>query len=211
VQVVLSLNYKMKILKSVTVLAVLFLLGIAGQVQAQATGGNKAKFIRPIGIQAVNDAAGATINFGVLVPNGSGGTVFVSHDNYPSGSYGSAGGAGAIMLTHDAPVAHAADFTITGEPNYVYEITTSNPMTLSLLDGSATMQLTWGPAYVMVGGPTAPPIYGQNSDPFVYNNWLSNLNAAGNGRISQGATLTVSAHQAPGLYTAQWFETVTYN
>ncbi len=132
--------------KIITFAAVFAVLGTSGIVMAQNVGGQKCKFIRPIGIQAVNDEAGATINFGVIVPNGVGGSIHVNHDNYPSG-YGTAGGAGAIMLTHDAPAAHAADFRVTGEPNYVYKVTTSNPMTLTLSDGSATMQLSWAGAW----------------------------------------------------------------
>jgi Domain of unknown function (DUF4402) len=208
--------------KKISLVAVIILLVYTGQLQAQnsntKTGTAGCGIVKPIKLtaaSALTDPNGAELNFGVIVPGVTAGSVFISHDltwltpNTP----GTTGG--TTVLTHgdDNPKAHAADWSVSGEPNFTYEVTTSNPTTLTLSDGSGTkMMMNWAPAYVLVGGVgNHVTTFGINQDPESYTNWISILNAAGQGGFSQGAVITVGAGQQPGLYVGSWSETVNYN
>ncbi len=115
----------------ITFLTVLILFGASGILRAQNTGGQKSKFIRPIGITPVQDAYGATLNFGVIVPNKTqGGVLYIGRDGSwlsPGAPGVLSGGATVLNFADDRPKAHAADWNVTGEPNYLYQVTTSNP------------------------------------------------------------------------------------
>jgi Domain of unknown function (DUF4402) len=211
----------MKILLTIAVC-----LSIAGIANAQnsntKTGTAGCGIIKPIKLtatSAITDPNGAELNFGVIVPGTSSGSVYIGHDiTWLTPAVSGATG-GATVLTHadDQPKAHAADWSVAGEPNFTYEVTTSNPTTLSLADGSGTtMTMMWGPAWVFVGGVgNNSTIFGAGQDPEAgsnpYTNWISILNGAGQGGFSQGAVITVGAGQQPGLYVGSWTETVNYN
>jgi Domain of unknown function (DUF4402) len=207
-------------------LTIALCLSVAGIANAQnsntKTGTAGCGIIKPIKLtatSALTDPNGAEVNFGVIVPGATSGSVFIGHDATwltPSVP-GSSGGCTILNNADDQPKAHGADWSVAGEPNFTYEVTTSNPTTLTLTDGSGvTMMMTWLPAWVFVGGVgNNSTIFGAGQDPGAgsnqYTNWISILNAAGQGGFSQGAGLTVGAHQQPGLYVGSWTETVNYN
>ncbi len=117
--------------------AIFFILGSAGIVHAQNVGGQTGKFIKPIGVNEVG-----LLNFGAFVPSPtSSGAVGVSPESSVGGgaswsaSNGIKGNSTNTAGVDQGPMFHAADFAITGEPNFSYTTTTSNPETLTITDG----------------------------------------------------------------------------
>ncbi len=114
---------------------------------------------------------------------GIGGTVTVS-------PLGARSKTGAVVLATQGGTPMAAQFLITGTPGATYTITLPSDGTVLLSSGASTMALN---------GFTSTPS-GANVP----------LGGGGTQTITVGATLTVSAYQAPGNYTGAFSVTVNY-
>lgn len=150
----------------------LFFLLFAGSLMAQV----------PISISKDRD-----MNFSTIAASSGGGTVVLS----TSGSRSATGG--IILPTINGTVS-AAQFTVTGEPGFTYEITL--PTDLILYESGV------GPAYMIVNGFTRTP------------SATGTLNlTTGTETVLVGATLNVSGAQTAGSYTNDvGFQiTVNYN
>jgi hypothetical protein len=123
------------------------------------------------------------LNFGnIAVSVSTGGTVTL----VPSGTR-SAGGGGVTLPATSGTVA-AANFTVSGNASYTYAITL--PTTVTISNGSHSMT---------VNGFTSSP------------SSTGAISTSGTQTITVGATLNVSAAQAPGTYTNAAAVPVTVN
>ena len=157
-------------------------LGFASNsfAQASATASASATMITPISI-----AKNVDMSFGnIAVAASTGGTVVLA----PAGTRAT-GGAGGVTLPATTGTVSAADFTVTGTPDYTYAITLPTSATLS--DGSGH---TMG-----VDGFTSTP------------SATGTLSSGGTQDLTVGATLTVAAAQASGTYTNATGVPVTVN
>lgn len=124
----------------------------------------------------------APLSFGAFAA-GTGGTITVN----------AAGGrtrTGSVVLASQGGVASAAQFLLTGTPGSTYTITLPSDGTVFLSNGGSTMAIN-----LFTSLPTGANIP---------------LGGGGTQAISVGATLTVSAAQAPGNYTGSFNVTVDY-
>lgn len=137
-----------------------------------------------VGAHIVNPISIAKVtdmNFGDVVPSVAGGSVVLDTAGVPTPSGVNLGSGGAART--------AATFTVSGQAAYTYAIT---------LPGSAT--ISDGATHSMSVG-----------------SWTSNpsgtglLGGGGTQALALGATLTVGANQAPGVYSGSFNVTVTYN
>jgi len=122
------------------------------------------------------------LSFGAFAA-GTGGTITVS-------AAGARSRSGSIVLASQGGVASAAQFLITGTPGATYTITLPSDGTVVLSSGGSTMALN-----TFTSTPSGANIP---------------LGGGGTQVISVGATLTVSAAQAPGNYTGSFNVTVDY-
>jgi hypothetical protein len=125
----------------------------------------------------------ADMNFGNIAVSTTGGTVIMS----PAGIRSNTGG---ITMPAVSGTVSAAAFTVAGQANYVYDITLPSSEVV-LTNGANTM----------------------NSAIFTTDITASQgtLSAGGSQQIKVGATLTVSAGQAPGTYSTSTPFNVTVN
>lgn len=132
------------------------------------------------------------MNFGTMAVSSGGGAVVLS----ASGSRTASGG---LMLPSFTGTVSAAQFTVTGEPNYTYTITL--PATFELTTASAGTDQTM-------------TVNAFNSTTF-NNSSINNTGilTGGTDTVSIGATLNAGASQTAGSYTntVDFQVTVNYN
>ena len=122
------------------------------------------------------------MDFGTIAATGTAGTVVLGTDN-------SRTAVGPALVPPAAGV--AASFTVAGEPNKTFTITLPADGTVSLISGGNTMA-----ANTFVHNAGANPV----------------LSGAGAGAFTVGATLSVAANQAAGIYTSASFNVrIDYN
>ncbi len=192
--------------KIITFAAVFAVLGTSGMAQAQSTGGQQAKFIRPITLSVWK-----AMNFGTFVPGVGGGTVTVVHDNASGSTQTPAGYTGSVQKAGtQGPQEQPMDFKMTGEPNMLFTLSSSNPTEITLTGpGGHTMLLNpFFPPFVIQAGNTGPA--GTGIGARGVGAITVQFDATGSAWTSEGGTLNVSGRQAPGLYTASWTETISY-
>jgi len=138
-----------------------------------AQGSATAEVVAPITLQHVN---GATLNFGTFTTGDAGGTVVVDQTGVGTAT-------GEVTLLSGS--VEAADaFTVAGDPNRAFTITTAGG---TVSNGTDTMTFT-----------TSAPNAGA-------------LDAAGAAAFSVGGTLTVAGGESAGTYTGSYNVTVAYN
>jgi len=123
-----------------------------------------------------------SLSFGSFAA-GAGGTITIN-------SVGARFKSGSVVLASQGSVASAAQFLITGTPGATYTITLPSDGTVVLSSGASTMAVN-----TFTSTPSGANIP---------------LGGGGTQTISVGATLTVSAAQAPGNYTGSFNVTVDY-
>lgn len=122
------------------------------------------------------------LSFGAFTA-GSGGTVSVS----PAGARGKTGS--VILVNQGAPAA-GAQFTISGTPSALFDITLPANGTVFLSDGAAG-------SMALNNFTSSPSVSGV-------------LSGGGTQTITVGATLTVNSAQTPGSYSGSFIVTVNY-
>lgn len=159
-----------------------FLFGFAANSYSQvsANAASSATIVTPIAISKAID-----MNFGNLAVSATGGTVILA----PASTRSLTGGVTLPVVTGTVT---AAEFSITGQPNYTYSITLpSNSLTITeTVGGTATMTVS---------------NFTSNPTP------TGTLNGSGAQTLKVGATLNVDANQAAGSYTNATGFTVTVN
>lgn len=121
------------------------------------------------------------IAFGAFAA-GTGGGVVIS----PAGSRSATGGVVLIAISEG----EAAQFTISGDPDFTYSISLPSDGTVALDDGAGhSMEIT--------GFTSHPALTGQ-------------LSGGGSQALAIGATLNVGAHQPAGNYAGDFPVTVNY-
>ncbi|HEY3875619.1 MAG TPA: DUF4402 domain-containing protein [Candidatus Kapabacteria bacterium] len=196
------------------VLCALAFSGIAtiGMAQSTATanGTSSATLIKPLTLSVWK-----AMNFGTFVPGPTGGTVTVVHDNVSGGTNSPAGYTGSVSKAGtQGPQEQPMDFKMTGQANFLVNLSTTNPTTITLTkvgDITKTMVLNpFFPPFVIQAGSTGPVgsgIGARGVGPSI----LIQLDLNGQAWTSEGGTLNVHANQSPGTYQASWTETVAYN
>ena len=163
-------------------LAAIALVGLASSANAQATATANASATIVTPISIVNNA---DMNFGnIAVQTATGGTVALTASAAPTRT---AGGAGGVTLPNVTGTVTSAKFTVSGTANYTYTIT---------LPGSAV---------VLSSGAN-----NMNATAFI-NSAAGTLSGTGSQIFYVGATLTVAAAQAAGVYTTATPFNVTVN
>jgi hypothetical protein len=114
---------------------------------------------------------------------GTGGAVVIS----PAGSRSATGGVVLISASDGA----AAQFTISGDPDFVYSITLPTDGTVALTDGA-------GHSMEVTGFTSHPALSGQ-------------LSSGGSQALAIGASLNVGANQPAGNYSGGFLITVNYD
>lgn len=159
-----------------------FLLISAGasfaQTTATATAEANATIIQPITITKTAD-----LNFGIVVPGATPGTVTVGYD----GTRASLGG--VSLLAGNPGTVSAAHFDAAGQPSTAY--TLSIPASVTISNGTETM---------VIDNFTSDPGAG-----------TATFDVSGTYEIRVGGTLNVLANQAPGDYTNTTDLDVTIN
>ena len=164
------------------ILSALVLTAFAVNANAQATATATATIVTPISITKNVD-----MNFGnIAVQASTGGTVILA----PAGTR-TTGGAGGVTLPVVNGTVTAASFTVNGNNSYTYAITLPSSAVTLTGPAAATMDAT---AFTSTPSGTGT------------------LSGAGAQTLLVGATLTVAAAQAAGVYTSGNFNvTVNYN
>ena len=163
-------------------LAAIVMIAFATNVNAQATATATATATIVTPISIANNV---DMNFGnIAVQAGTGGTVALSAAASASRV---AGGAGGVTLPVVTGTVTSAKFTVSGTANYTYNIT---------LPGSAV---------VLSNGANS-----MNATSFI-NSAAGTLSGTGTEVFYVGATLTVAAAQASGVYTTATPFNVTVN
>lgn len=121
------------------------------------------------------------IAFGAFAA-GTGGAVVIS----PAGIRSATGGVVLIAASDGAP----AQFTISGDPDFMYSITLPTDGTVALVDGA-------GHSMEVDAFTSEPALSGQ-------------LSAGGSQALTIGATLNVGANQPAGNYSGDFLVTVNY-
>lgn len=161
---------------------VLTAFAVNANAQATATATATATIVTPISITKNVD-----MNFGnIAVQASTGGTVILA----PAGTR-TTGGAGGVTLPVVNGTVTAASFTVNGNNSYTYAITLPSSAVTLTGPAAATMDAT---AFTSTPSGTGT------------------LSGAGAQTLLVGATLTVAAAQAAGVYTSGNFNvTVNYN
>lgn len=120
--------------------------------------------------------------FGAFVA-GAGGSVVIA----PSGARSASGG--VVLVSSNAGA--AAQFTVSGDPNFTYAITLPANGTVTLGDGA-------GHSMSVSNFTSSPSLTGQ-------------LSGGGSQQLSVGATLNVGNNQPTGAYSGSFIVTVNYN
>ncbi|WP_457422055.1 DUF4402 domain-containing protein [Roseateles sp. P5_E7] len=130
--------------------------------------------------QTLNNTA--ALSFGAFTAGG-GGSISV-------GTGGARMKTGSVILVNQGGAASAAQFTITGTPNAMFDITLPVDGTVFLSDGASGSMALNG----FVSSPAAVGV----------------LSGGGTQQINVGATLSVGSSQATGSYTGSFNVTVNY-
>ena len=154
-----------------------------GQVSASAA--SSATIITPLTIAKTTNTTASDLNFGNIASTLAAGTVTVD----PNG--GRTALNGATLPTGNLGVPTAASFTVTGLANSIYSIALPDDFTIEGPSGSAPMT---------VGSFTSSPTVAAGG-----------VLTGGTQVLKVGATLSVNASQAAGLYTNSSALTVTVN
>lgn len=158
-------------------------LGFTAQLSAQssATATSSATIVTPIGIAQVVD-----MNFGNIAVTSSGGTVVLpAASGTPTRS-----ATGGVTLPVVPGTVKAAEFTVTGENDYTYDVT--------LPSGDHTIKHSGNVETMIVNA-------------FTKDAGAGTLSGSGSQTIYVGATLNVSAEQLAGTYISESAFTVTVN
>ena len=149
--------------------------------QATASASSTATIVTPISITKNVD-----MNFGnIAVQAGTGGTVALAAS---AAATRVTGGAGGVTLPVVTGTVTAAQFTVNGTANYLYHITLPADNTITLVNGGNLMHAD------------------------LFNNSVAGtLDNTGTQSFYVGATLTVAAAQASGVYTTATPFNVTVN
>ncbi len=178
-----------RILKLITLSAAIF--GFAATSFAQynnqstATSNASATIIKPLGIELVD---GSALRFGNIVTSATAAGTVVVAPGATTATY--TGGAQAFTGAAAAGTRSAANFTVTGEPGYTYAITLPADETITISNGTQTMEVD---TFKSTPGTTGT------------------LSESGSQDLSVGATLHLVANQASGQYTGNFNVTVAYN
>jgi Domain of unknown function (DUF4402) len=155
---------------------IVFLLLIAGMLCGQAMAGAQASATASANaniIVPITMSLVSNMNFGnVAVSASSGGTVVLSSGSTRTSTSG-------VTLPATAGTVAAASFTVTGAPSYTYSV--SLPAAALLSDGSSHS--------MTISSFTSAP------------SGAGVLSSGGSQTLTVGATLSVTASQAPGAYT----------
>jgi len=172
----------MKLTRKNTRLGILFATGSmvallgANSYAASDTANATATVMTPISIAKDND-----LDFGAFSAS-TGGTVSIAED-------GSRSATGAVVLSA-SDTGNNAQFTVSGQASATYAITLPGDGTVTITDGSNTMDV----------------------DTFTSNpSGTGTLSGGGSQTLNVGATLTVGSGQAAGSYTGTFDVTVEYN
>lgn len=170
--------------KLVFLFAGLFLMAISAEsVKAQNTATETANAAATI-VTPISITKTVDLNFGAIVPSSIAGTVVVGSDNTISGT-------GGVTLIPQLGTHSAASFTVNGEANATFYVTLPG-ITTTLTRGGGTETMTVSSfSHNATGTPQ--------------------LDASGVKNFNVGATLTVAASQAGGVYNGTFDVTVTYN
>lgn len=135
-------------------------------------------------ITPISIVKNADLNFGNVVPSGTAGTVIISTAGVQSFT------GGALAFANDDGSPTAASFTVSGEEDATYSIALTNA-TITVTNGTNSMTVG-----TFVTSPSSPGVL-----------------TSGSQTVTIGATLSVAAGQAAGLYqNASSLEiTVAYN
>ncbi|RZK47662.1 MAG: DUF4402 domain-containing protein [Pedobacter sp.] len=173
---------KTKSIISKTLFSAILLAGFATASQAQATATATATATIVTPISIANVSNMSFGNISVQASNG--GTVELD----PAGARTRTAG---VTLPGTPGTVSAATFTVTGTGGYTYAIILPTTVTLTRASGTETMDIT-----SFVSNPSGVGL----------------LSGGGTQDFSVGATLTVAAGQAAGVYTSNNFDvTVNYN
>jgi hypothetical protein len=155
----------------------------ANRAEAQVTAVSTAATSATV-ITPISIIKNADLNFGNVVPSGTAGTVIISTAGVQSFT------GGALAFTNDDGSPTAASFTVSGEEDATYSISLTSP-SITVTNGSNNMTVG-----TFVTSPTSTGVL-----------------TSGSQVITIGATLSVGAGQAAGLYqNADGLEiTVAYN
>lgn len=153
---------------------------ITASGQASDFAQSTATIVAPISIAQVVD-----MNFGNVAVTDDAGTVILATD-------GSRSITGGVTLPATTGTVTAAEFTVTGEAGYTYDITVPASHVITRVSGAETMTVN-----AFTSDPTA----------------LAGVLTGGTETLNVGATLNVAALQVAGTYTnATGFEvSVNYN
>ncbi|AVR47300.1 hypothetical protein C7S20_02550 [Christiangramia fulva] len=134
-------------------------------------------------ITPITITGGSALSFGDIVGTSSGGTVTVATDGTRTAS------ATDLTITGTPGTVSAASFTVNGADGYTYAISLPSAFDISNSGGTATMGV----------------------GTFVSNPDATGTLTGGTQTVNVGATLTVGADQAPGVYTNATGMTLTVN
>lgn len=158
------------------------LLGISSILACAVLAPQDASATHQTPVTAISISNTQTLGFGKFAA-GSGGSVTIS----PSGARSATGGVALLSSSGGA----AAQFTVSGDPNFTYAIS---------LPANGTVALTSG------GGQTMP-LNSFSSSPGP----TGQLSVLGKQTISVGATLNVGSNQATGSYSGAFDVMVDYD
>lgn len=158
--------------KAIALFAALFLITLAAQNLSAQTSASATAATSAYIVTPIAIAKTVDLNFGKIVPTNAAGTVVVATD----GSRSFTGGAYAFANSTGNPT--AASFTVTGEAGATYSITVNN----------TSFNVTNGSNNMLINNITTSPS-------------PTGVLTGGTQTLTVGATLNVTANQAPGLYT----------
>ncbi len=195
---------------STGIVAFVAALAFAGSAHAQnsasATATANADVVCPIAITHIT-GVDAELNFGRLVGGGSAGTVTVPDlslsATYTGGCspFSGSGGTGTISPAH---------FVIYAQQGFAISIVGPNTVTIS--SGTHTMQIAmFFPAASSYVGEVNSTVGGNNMSIYTMNGTHLTGDCSVRRGLDLGGVLSVSAGQAPGIYTGSFTEVVSYN
>lgn len=167
--------------KALTLVIGMIGLSFTANAQASAGAASSATIIAPISILKNTD-----MNFGSVVPSAAAGTVVLAANGTRTAT--------SVQISPTQATGSAAQFTVSGEPNYLFTVTLpSTAVTLTNTTGAGAETMT-ATAFT--------------------SNGVTQLDATGQVVLNVGATLNVAANQVKGIYntgTTPFTVTVAYN